>query len=87
MAGRLGWGPRGWRRFLGLLLAGWGIFNVVEGVVDHHVLSLHHVRDDVTDPRWWDAGFLGFGVALLAVGLLLCRMERRSAASRVVGRR
>jgi uncharacterized membrane protein len=28
----------GWRRFLGLLLAGWGVFNVVEGVVDHHVL-------------------------------------------------
>jgi uncharacterized membrane protein len=71
----------GWRRFLGLLLVGWGAFNVVEGVVDHHVLSLHHVRDDVPDPRWWDLGFLGFGVALLAVGLSLCVLERRSATS------
>ena len=31
---------------IGGLLAGWGAFNVVEGIVDHHLLSLHHVKED-----------------------------------------
>jgi uncharacterized membrane protein len=33
------------RRFTGLLILGWGIFNLVEGVVDHELLHIHHVRD------------------------------------------
>jgi uncharacterized membrane protein len=60
-----------WRLHVGLLLTGWGLFNVIEGLVDHHLLRIHHVRDDVADPHWWDLGFLGFGAALLVVGLLL----------------
>ena len=24
---------------------GWGLFNLVEGIIDHHVLEIHHVRD------------------------------------------
>jgi uncharacterized membrane protein len=59
------------RAQLGLLLVGWGAFNVVEGVVDHHVLRVHHVRDDVSYHLPWDLGFLAFGVALIAVGLVL----------------
>jgi uncharacterized membrane protein len=31
--------------FVGQLLIGWGAFNLVEGLVDHHVLGLHHIRD------------------------------------------
>jgi uncharacterized membrane protein len=31
----------------GLLLAGWGVFNLVEGVIDHHLRGVHHVRDDL----------------------------------------
>jgi uncharacterized membrane protein len=56
-----------WRGFAGLLLAGWGAFNLVEGAVNHHLLTVHHVRDDVADPRWWDLGFLALG-AILVVG-------------------
>jgi uncharacterized membrane protein len=63
-------------RFAGLLLAGWGAFNLVEGIVDHHLLTIHHVRDDVAEPLWWDLGFLGFGTLLLAVGLVLARTDR-----------
>jgi uncharacterized membrane protein len=62
-----------WRGLLGLLLAGWGIFNLVEGVVDHHILSIHHVRDDVVDPMWWDLGFLAFGAILATAGIALWR--------------
>ena len=67
----------GWRRLGGLVLAGWGIFNLVEGLVDHHLLGVHHVRDDVADPRWWDLGFLAFGVALVLAGAALWRSGRR----------
>jgi Predicted membrane protein (DUF2243) len=36
-----------WRRHFGILLAGWGVFNLVEGLVDHQLLGIHHVRDDL----------------------------------------
>lgn len=64
--------PRG-RWFIGFLLLGWGAFNIVEGVVDHQILGIHHVRGYRPDPVW-DMGFLllaGVGLALL--GLLLAR--------------
>jgi uncharacterized membrane protein len=62
-----------WSLQIGLLLAGWGLFNLVEGVTDHHLLGVHHVRDDVGAPLGWDLGFLGFGTVLLAIGLVLVR--------------
>jgi uncharacterized membrane protein len=68
-----------WRMHVGLLLAGWGVFNLVEGIVDHHILTLHHVRDDVDDHVPWDLGFLALGAALVVVGLLLHRDGRRAA--------
>jgi uncharacterized membrane protein len=33
------------KAFTGLLILGWGIFNLVEGLIDHVILGLHHVRD------------------------------------------
>jgi uncharacterized membrane protein len=57
-----------WRLETGLLLAGWGVFNVVEGLVNHHILGLHHVRDDLGGALSWDLGFLAFGVALIISG-------------------
>ena len=62
-----------WRVHVGLLLAGWGTFNVVEGLVDHHVLRVHHVRDDVSSTLPWDLGFLGLGVVLVLAGAGLVR--------------
>jgi uncharacterized membrane protein len=56
-----------WRTQLGMLLAGWGAFNVVEGLVNHQLLGIHHVRDDLGAPLSWDLGFLASG-ALLALG-------------------
>jgi len=62
-----------WRPYFGMLLAGWGIFNVVEGLVDHQLLGIHHVRDDLGGPIEWDLGFLLLGVLLVAGGLALAR--------------
>ncbi|MCF6522590.1 DUF2243 domain-containing protein [Streptomyces sp. JJ36] len=56
----------------GWILAGWGLFNLVEGVLDHHVLGIHHVHAG-DDRLWWDLGFLALGALLLAGGWLLQR--------------
>jgi uncharacterized membrane protein len=60
-----------WSFHFGLLLIGWGIFNVVEGTIDHQILGVHHVRDDLGAPLSWDLGFLAFGVLLIVAGWLL----------------
>jgi uncharacterized membrane protein len=55
----------------GGLLAGVGLFNLVEGIVNHHVLKLHNVRE-VADPTPYNLGFLLLGGVLpLALGVLL----------------
>jgi uncharacterized membrane protein len=55
------------RILLGSSLAGWGLFNLVEGVIDHHLLHVHHVVERL-GVSIWDWAFLGSGVALLASG-------------------
>ena len=62
-----------WSFHFGLVLAGWGIFNVVEGLIDHQLLGIHHVRDDLGAPLSWDIGFLILGVLLVRGGWLLHR--------------
>jgi uncharacterized membrane protein len=66
-----------WRLQLGMLLAGWGTFNVVEGLIDHQLLDLHHVRDDLGAPIGWDLGFLAFGALLVLAGFALVRSAGR----------
>ena len=66
-----------WSAHLGMLLAGWGVFNLVEGLIDHQILGIHHVRDDLGAPLGWDLGFLAFGVGLVAVGYALDRAAAR----------
>jgi uncharacterized membrane protein len=70
-----------WRAHLGMLLAGWGAFNLVEGLIDHQLLGIHHVRDDLGAPLAWDLAFLAFGVVLIAVGLALSRADGSSFES------
>lgn len=72
-AGRRGEVPNG-RPFAGLLLAGWGLFNLVEGVIDHHLLQLHHVLDEPVHVPLYDWLFLAIGgVLFLVVGAALGR--------------
>ncbi len=76
---RDGRGLRSWWELIGWILAGWGIFNLVEGIVDHHILGVHHVRDDIGAPLSWDLAFLASGVVLTAVGVILGRRGRDQA--------
>jgi uncharacterized membrane protein len=60
-----------WSFHFGLVLTGWGVFNVVEGLIDHQLLGVHHVRDDLGGPLSWDIGFLVLGLLLIVGGWLL----------------
>ncbi len=68
----------------GGMLAGAGLFNLLEGMVNHFLLGIHHVRMDAADPLPWDLGLLAAGLALLVAGGLLLRgvsPSRRAAGS------
>jgi uncharacterized membrane protein len=68
--------PHSGRTLLGGLLLGWGLFNVVEGIIDHEVLGLHHVYEYTPNHLPADLGFLGFGLLLLLSGWALVRAGR-----------
>ena len=59
-------------RFWGPLLFGAGVFNVVEGIVDHHILQIHHVRFGPTQTIM-DITFL---VVSAIIGVIGWRMAR-----------
>jgi uncharacterized membrane protein len=63
--------------FIGQLLFGWGLFNLVEGIIDHQILGVHYVRQ-VPNYTVYNLTFLAVGgVGLLLVGWLLMQTRRR----------
>ena len=74
------------RGFIGYLLIGWGAFNLVEGIVDHHLLGLHHVRDLPAHVPMYDWLFLLIGgLGLIVLGFVL--RDRLPASARVEAER
>lgn len=59
----------------GWVLTGWGLFNLVEGILDHQILAIHHVYAG-DGQIWWDIGFLVLGALLVAGGFMLQRSGR-----------
>ena len=76
----------GWRwaasgqALIGWILFGWGAFDVVEGLINHQILGLHHVREGAGHQTAYDLGFLAFGALLLIAGWLLARENSRQTA-------
>ncbi len=70
---------------VGTLLLGWGAFNVVEGIIDHEVLGVHHVNELVAQDQriYWDMAFLLWGAAMFAGGLMLLKIGERE--TRIAG--
>ena len=57
----------------GGMLLGWGLFNMVEGIIDHHILKLHNVKEISSNPEIWNVGFLGLSVVMLLIGYWLTK--------------
>ena len=66
--------PWSGRTFLGALSMGWGLFNVVEGIIDHQLLGIHHVYEYTANKLPWDISYLAFGAVLLVIGSILIRI-------------
>ena len=66
--------------FLGLIFIGFGGFNVIEGIINHHLLEMHHVID-VADPFVFDLTFLVVGglVFLVTGGILIGLKYKRNS--------
>ncbi|WNG35160.1 DUF2243 domain-containing protein [Archangium violaceum] len=73
--------PWSTRTFVGSLSIGWGAFNLVEGLIDHHLLGIHHVHPGAGQLAW-DVGFLLFGALLVVVGWVLVRAGREDTRPR-----
>ena len=66
------WSPK---LLFAAMLMGFGAFNLIEGIVDHHLMGLHHVNETVSRGQWiyWDVGFLIWGATVLTAGWILYR--------------
>ncbi|MBA3260606.1 MAG: DUF2243 domain-containing protein [Gemmatimonadales bacterium] len=72
------------KAFTGLLILGWGLFNLVEGLIDHEILGLHHVRDLPVHVPLYDWLFLLIGgIGFIVVGWMLARAPSAAADVRV----
>ena len=77
--------PPSGRVLVGSVVLGWGGFNLVEGVLNHHLLTLHHVWPAGPGPVvLWDLSFLAWGALFVVVGYAVIR--RASAGERVDAR-
>lgn len=59
--------------FWGAWIAGWGLFNFVEGAIDHLILGVHHVNEYAPSLLAYDLMFQASGALLLALGWSIIR--------------
>ena len=67
--------PRSAVVLTGSLLIGAGLFDFFEGLIDHQILGIHHVKPGA-HTALWDAGFLALGLGLVVIGWIVLRSAR-----------
>jgi len=73
--------PLSTKTLVGSMALGWGLFNLVEGIIDHHLLHIHHVTE--TDNHLvWDLAFLASGLLLIGIGMTMISAGRKDAVAR-----
>ncbi len=66
--------------FISGLFLGGGSFNFVEGIVDHHILQIHHVRPGEYQ-QLYDLGYDAVAVLMIVIGLLFFRSSIKKSRS------
>lgn len=75
-----GTAPSG-RQLAGGVVAGFALFNLVEGLIDRHLLALHRVRS-VPAAMPWTVGVLLASALLLAIGIAIACGQRHAGMDR-----
>jgi len=73
--------PWSTRTFVGSLFLGFGLFNAIEGLIDHQILGIHHVHPGEAQLAW-DIAFIVSGLAMVALGGGLIRSGREDMTPR-----
>ncbi|MDP9151179.1 MAG: DUF2243 domain-containing protein [Myxococcota bacterium] len=73
--------PWSTRTLLGSMCMGWGLFNFVEGMIDHQLLGIHHVHPG-DGQLAWDLGFLALGLLQIGIGWAAIRAGRADGTPR-----
>lgn len=66
--------------FWGSWLYGWGLFNLIEGLIDHQLLGVHHVLEysAKNEQRLADYAFLASGLILIIIGRTIIHFGKKS---------
>jgi uncharacterized membrane protein len=64
------------RLLTGGLLLGWGLFNIIEGLIDHHLLKLHNVVELSPNHDTGNYIFLGISILMIFLGYWLFHKEK-----------
>jgi uncharacterized membrane protein len=62
--------------YAGSMILGWGLFNLVEGIIDHHLLGLHHVVERL-GVSVFDYAFLASGIIMIIAGRMMIFASRK----------
>ena len=62
---------------IGAFCIGAGMFNVVEGILDHHVFQIHHVKPGAHQLAW-DLSFIGAGILSIVIGWFILNRNKPS---------
>ena len=68
------------KALVGSIFLGWGLFNLIEGILDHHILHLHHVVERL-GVSVFDYLFLLSGLVMIVGGWLTIKGSTRARAS------
>lgn len=68
------------RMMWGALIMGWGIFNFVEGLIDHYLLGIHHVVERL-GLSVYDHLYIGSGLLFVIAGYFLIRDSNKQLRS------
>ncbi|MRH43463.1 DUF2243 domain-containing protein [Aquibacillus halophilus] len=71
-----------WSIFFGGVFIGGGTFNLVEGIVNHHILQVHRVKPTAENPLVYDLAFLALGILLIIVGWMIIRKSKQIKVAR-----
>ena len=75
---------RSGRLLTGGLLMGWAIFNILEGLLNHLWLNLHHVYEYAQHKNQYDFAFLGGSAVVFLLGLWTIRTTKQPGQGQVI---